>query len=370
MAQPRVRDLRNIPSRESARTATGNAPVIPIGMILIGGWFLWFGVHYWRDQVTIWPTDPIKDVLQGKNPPAVDRAPAVVAEIAAASQAGAESTGGGFGTGGLASGSAIAKDAEQYVGRRYVWGGGSPVTGWDCSGFVNYVLCHDLKLNIPGFKGGTFDGRSHGPNVAAWLAWSGVTRHAFTGPVTLPGGPTGTAGGNPAAQPGDLVCWGPNEHMGIAISSSRMISAENPSLGTQESAIAGFFSALPVLLRLKEVTVLAGSGAGGTAAQNQQKAALLTQPYGWSPSQDPAQWNALVQLWNGESSWDTTARNPTSGAYGIPQALPAGKMGTIGPDWRTNPVTQIRWGLAYIASTYGSPEEALSKWESRSPHWY
>ena len=357
--------------KQASRRA-GDSPVLPILMILIGGWFMWFGVHYWRDKSTIWPSDPIKDVLQGKNPPAPDRAPAVALEIGAAAQAGAESTaGGGLGTGGLASGSMIAKDAEQYIGRKYVWGGGSPVTGWDCSGFVNYVLCHDLKLNIPGFKGGTFDGSQHGPNVAAWLAWSGVTHHAFGFLNVIPNNqlPGGTAGA-PNAQPGDLVCWGPNEHMGIAVSASKMVSAENPTDGTKESDIVGFFNTLPVLLRLKEVSILAGSGAGGSPNQNQNTAALLSQPYGWSPTQDPAQWNALVQLWQRESSWDITARNPSSGAYGIPQALPGSKMGTIAPDWRTNPATQIRWGLAYIQATYGSPEQALAKWESRSPHWY
>lgn len=350
----------------------GDSPVLPIVMILIGGWLMWFGVHYWRDKTTIWPTDPVKDVLQGKNPPAPDRAPAVVLEIGAAAQAGAESTSGGFGTGALASGSMIAKAAEQYIGRKYLWGGASPVTGWDCSGLVNYVLCHDLKLNIPGFKGGTFDGSQHGGNVAAWLAWTGVTHHVFGLDVSSgapPGHPPGTTL-QANAQPGDLVCWGPNEHMGIAVSASRMVSAENPKDGTQESSIIGFFNTLPILLRLKEVSILAGSGAGGTPGQNQNTAALLAQPYGWAPTQDPAQWNALVQLWQGESSWDTTARNPTSGAYGIPQALPGSKMASVAADWRTNPATQIRWGLAYIQATYGSPQQALARWESRSPHWY
>ena len=367
-----TRDKRATPEgiKQASRKA-GESPVLPILMILVGGWFMWFGVHYWRDKSTIWPTDPVKDVLQGKNPPVADRAPAVALEIGAAAQAGAQSTAGGLGTGALASGSMIAKDAEQYIGRKYVWGGASPVTGWDCSGFVNYVLCHDLKLNIPGFKGGSFDGSQHGGNVAAWLAWAGVTHHAFGFLSTIPTDqlPGGTAGA-PNAQPGDLVCWGPNEHMGIAVSASKMVSAENPRDGTQESDIVGFFNTLPILLRLKEVSELAGSGAGGTPTQNQNTAALLAQPYGWSPTQDPVQWNALVQLWQGESSWDTTAKNPTSGAYGIPQALPGSKMATVAPDWMTNPATQIRWGLAYIEATYGSPQQALAKWESRSPHWY
>jgi hypothetical protein len=60
-------------------------------------------------------------------------------------------------------------------------------------------------------------------------------------------------------------------------------------------------------------------------------------------------------LWNVESGWNVTAANPSSGAYGIPQALPGSKMASAGADWQTNAATQIRWGLGYIKSVYGSP---------------
>jgi hypothetical protein len=83
-------------------------------------------------------------------------------------------------------------------------------------------------------------------------------------------------------------------------------------------------------------------------------ALLLRQ--GWSESQ----WTCLNALWTRESGWNTYATNHSSGAYGIPQALPATKMATAGSDWRTNPITQIRWGLSYIAQAYGSPCNALS----------
>ena len=78
--------------------------------------------------------------------------------------------------------------------------------------------------------------------------------------------------------------------------------------------------------------------------------------YGW----DSVQYGCLDQLWISESNWDHTATNPTSGAYGIPQALPAGKMANAGPDWRTNPATQIEWGLEYIRLSYGTPCSANS----------
>ena len=60
-----------------------------------------------------------------------------------------------------------------------------------------------------------------------------------------------------------------------------------------------------------------------------------------------------------ESGWRVNADNPSSSAYGIPQALPGSKMATAGADWATNPVTQIRWGLGYIQDRYGSPVQRL-----------
>jgi SLT domain-containing protein len=72
----------------------------------------------------------------------------------------------------------------------------------------------------------------------------------------------------------------------------------------------------------------------------------------------------------GESGWRTNALNASSGAYGIPQSLPASKMASAGSDWKTNPATQIEWGLKYIRSRYGSPGGAYNAWQARSPHWY
>lgn len=75
---------------------------------------------------------------------------------------------------------------------------------------------------------------------------------------------------------------------------------------------------------------------------------------GWSEEQ----FGCLDRLWTRESNWRVSAAN-SSGAYGIPQALPGSKMSMMGADWRTNPVTQIRWGLYYIAASYGTPCVAL-----------
>jgi hypothetical protein len=67
------------------------------------------------------------------------------------------------------------------------------------------------------------------------------------------------------------------------------------------------------------------------------------------------EWTCLLALWNRESGWLYDAENPSSGAYGIPQALPGYKMATAGADWLTDPATQIKWGLGYISQTYGTP---------------
>jgi len=80
------------------------------------------------------------------------------------------------------------------------------------------------------------------------------------------------------------------------------------------------------------------------------------------------QFGCLDSLWERESHWNPSAMNSSSGAYGIPQSLPGSKMATVAADWRTNPVTQIRWGLGYIQDRYGSP---CGAWGHSQGHgWY
>ena len=92
--------------------------------------------------------------------------------------------------------------------------------------------------------------------------------------------------------------------------------------------------------------------------------AMMSERYGWSAGE----FSCLSALWERESSWDVHASNATSGAYGIPQALPGGKMSGYGSDWESNPVTQIQWGLAYIRDSYGTPCGAWSTFQSKG--WY
>jgi len=84
---------------------------------------------------------------------------------------------------------------------------------------------------------------------------------------------------------------------------------------------------------------------------------ILLNEYGFSEKE----YKCLNSLWNKESHWNYKARNKNSGAHGIAQALPASKMNVVSTDWRTNPVTQIRWGLRYISIRYETPCKALAK---------
>lgn len=90
----------------------------------------------------------------------------------------------------------------------------------------------------------------------------------------------------------------------------------------------------------------------------------LTLARGW----DETQFACLDALWSAESGWRVNAANASSGAYGIPQALPGSKMASVGADWQTNPATQITWGLNYISGRYGTPCDAWAFFQTK--HWY
>ncbi len=109
---------------------------------------------------------------------------------------------------------------------------------------------------------------------------------------------------------------------------------------------------------VQQSAVTAPSGAPEQIAEQ-----MLSQ-FGWSSSQ----FSCLQPLWQQESGWSVTAENPTSGAYGIAQALPGSKMASAGPDWQTDAATQIRWGLGYIQGQYGSPCGAWAHEEATG--WY
>ncbi|MEU8801449.1 lytic transglycosylase domain-containing protein [Spirillospora sp. NPDC048819] len=115
-----------------------------------------------------------------------------------------------------------------------------------------------------------------------------------------------------------------------------------------------------------------GGGGGGVptgdpvpAGEAQRIAKKLMPSFGFTGD---GQFSCLVKLWDKESGWNVHADNPSSEAYGIPQANPGSKMATAGPDWQNNATTQIKWGLGYIKNRYDTPCGAWS--HSQNVGWY
>ena len=133
--------------------------------------------------------------------------------------------------------------------------------------------------------------------------------------------------------------------------SSVSLLAEDDLSATASGAI--FSSDLALVSSVSRQVELARTPLG---AKKVAKSILLNE-YGFSEKE----YKCLNSLWTKESHWNYKARNKNSGAHGIPQALPASKMNVISTDWRTNPVTQIRWGLRYISIRYETPCKALAK---------
>ncbi|TXS54949.1 transglycosylase SLT domain-containing protein [Streptomyces sp. t39] len=106
--------------------------------------------------------------------------------------------------------------------------------------------------------------------------------------------------------------------------------------------------------------VLGATSTASAATASPQQIAKKMMPAG--------QYACFSKIVEHESRWDHTATNASSGAYGLVQALPASKMASAGPDWKTNPKTQIEWGLDYMKDRYGSPCGAWDFWQDN--HWY
>jgi hypothetical protein len=146
------------------------------------------------------------------------------------------------------------------------------------------------------------------------------------------------------------------------VSFARNILAK-PRTARRKSAVAG----AAVLLGAT------GLGLGVTPAMAAPAAAPTTVAAGAQSTArtmigDAAQFQCFSNIVQHESGWNHTATNASSGAYGLVQALPGSKMASAGADWKTNPTTQIKWGMDYMNSRYGSPCGAWSFWQAN--HWY
>jgi hypothetical protein len=215
----------------NTRVKISGTPVIPVTILGVGLYLAWFGVHYWRSGVK-WPSDPVKAVLTGK--PLPDNTAAAPGAGVPASALPVGGLGAVMFPPSASDTAAVAQAALKYQGAGYSYGGRADVPGnWDCSSFVSYVLGKDLGLVLPG--GGKFGDigyppNAHGPGSTAYMLYGlGVDASQV--------------------QAGDLVVS--IEHIGIAISPTQMISAQEPSTGTRVSGFpAGFPSGPPVYRRV------------------------------------------------------------------------------------------------------------------------
>lgn len=188
---------------------------------------------------------------------------------------------------------------------------------------------------------------------AVGLALIGVSADAL--PADAPAHSALTATTEPAAVVVPAVPAVPMAAAASAVSAA----AAAPARAKPSSAKTSRASARSTLLVLGD-----RASRRPTPANTQAYARVVVSAHGWGR----ADHQCLVKLWNKESRWNHKAMNRSSGAYGIPQALPGRKMASAGRNWRTDAPTQIRWGLKYIASRYGTP---CAAWRhSQAVNWY
>jgi len=139
---------------------------------------------------------------------------------------------------------------------------------------------------------------------------------------------------------------------------SQSADAKYLTAGSQpgQGSLASQISEMALVAGISEQVELARSVDGAKKVAK----AIMSSDFSWGDDQ----YSCLNSLWSKESHWNYKAHNYNSGAHGIAQALPAVKMEVISDDWRTNPVTQIQWGLRYISLRYDTPCAAWAKWRS------
>lgn len=278
--------------------------------------------------------------------------------------------------GGSGDASGLLAAVEKYGhGHRYVLGTHGPTT-FDCSGLVMYALKKAFGIDLPAPSG---------------------QQYRLTKPVSNP-------------KPGDLVFYGPggSTHVGVYAGGGRFYSAmsdsSHPNIGM--SSVYGFGEGTPHFRRVPGLSRMssnqkkfADKGLAGLIKKQvgsgfwkflSKLGDMFNSPDvgpGVKPKGDhmhwlkqagiPSSWfSAIEKIIDGadgipgESGWDPHAGNPQSGAYGIPQSLPASKMASAGSDWRDNPITQLRWMKSYIKGRYGNAQNAWMHKVNSSTHWY
>ncbi len=158
------------------------------------------------------------------------------------------------------------------------------------------------------------------------------------------------------------------DHRAAAHKETVIVHSRVQKLATQNKAIhkvsAARQAAAKKRQKAKERRIRTFGYEPGTTKPKEIGRQISAKKYGWGSSEF-ACYDRLIMS---ESMWVITATNASSGAYGIPQSLPGSKMAAMGSDWRTNPATQIRWGLQYVKDVYGTP---CSAWSFKQGHnWY
>jgi cell wall-associated NlpC family hydrolase len=234
--------------------------------------------------------------------------------------------------------SAVLSYAEAQLGKAYVWAAAGPDT-FDCSG-LTMMAFHQVGMEFV-----------HN----AYAQYEATKQYAVSAN---------------ALQPGDLVFFGPTEagihHVGISLGGNKFIDAPDTGSVVRFDTLGpgwDYFGATDPLALFSSAGGSTGGPGGGYSGTTTAGPGGLDSYHAFAlalsnATWDPTQYGFLVQLWNQESGWNPTSMNATSGAFGIPQALPANKMASAGADWATDPFTQILWGIGYVQGRYGNPAAA------------
>ena len=228
--------------------------------------------------------------------------------------------------------------AEEQLGKPYQWGAAGPGS-FDCSGLTMAALAQ-AGITV-----------THNANAQ----WQQTKAHPVAENQLAPGDLVFYAGSD-----GSLTAPG---HVGIYVGNGEIIDAPYTGANVRFdplTSISGYvgatdpYAATPTAGTTAPIPGQLATSAAPAALNQYQSFAQTLADTTWGPSQFPY----LNLLWERESGWNPAATNPISGAFGIPQALPAVKMASAGLDWATDPYTQIIWGIGYIHATYGTPQAA------------
>lgn len=292
--------------------------------------------------------------------------------------------------------------ARKQVGDRYILGANGP-DAWDCSSLTQQAMAA-AGVKIPRV---TYDQINSGIEVPIDEVRPGDL--VFYKDLSHVGLYAGNGRVIEAANPGRGVVEGPmygkfkraRRVMSGGVAATETLSGDQKDPTTDHGGGGGGLTTSGAYGSVEEVDALAAALSGGAgsaqavsrtprATQNEESeesdegagstgedaphnvqanvrlGRKMAADRGWSGSQ----WDALYKLWMGESGWRHWADNPTSDAYGIPQAMSNLYPETGTKEWRNSPRAQIEWGLNYIKRRYGTPQKAWNFWNSKSPHWY